>query len=602
MKIFTLIFLIFLCTISVCGGDVFKHDKFPIDPISAQRGISQNNIAHMQYFENVKNDLHLRSHSINPDYINAMLHAPHYCANWSVDTYWNTLYNAYGCTAPESYDGPIPYELRLYGQWPDRKLLYFNHEAISTIMHQPELYAYDNFIQCMQRFLWYEGQVLTLHDKITQKQSWLNALFSSSLSDNARSGIESEYQRIIKKRTQQTFKKEIPKIKSSINEQQRISDIAHNYNLTNADHYDKRAAALQQILDHCCYETQAYELESDVAELLAVHDIDASKFTTNYGNQLQQLIHEECLDILAQTARIPSQSILYGYKTPLTELADASRAYNQDGLIQDAIDVNDFCYAMLDCGSAVLEGVACGLYGAAQDMMDHPIQTVLCICAAEYVLAYQGLKLLTNLTKIGVTYAIDKEKGTQEWNDYIKPITSVINALSTQELSLRDGIKMGTAIGVGMYAQGKALKGLNSVYKVTKANALTFAKKNLRITPAQYMATPEGTIFRKAIQNSTTPPGKQSHNPTHLRPLGKGSTGRTEPKNLLEKLAMEEIMFEPQKGFSIDIRMADPRWPQDAGWVKRGWLFKDPKNPIEIHYVAQCVKNKIVAVDDFKFK
>ena len=48
---------------------------------------------------------------------------------------------------------------------------------------------------------------------------------------------------------------------------------------------------------------------------------------------------------------------------------------------------------------------------------------------------------------------------------------------------------------------------------------------------------------------------------TDLKPSGRGSTGRTEPKNLNEQLAMEEAMSNPEAGKPIPRMdpLTDPR-------------------------------------------
>ncbi|UTR15005.1 hypothetical protein MM221_21160 [Salipaludibacillus sp. LMS25] len=78
-------------------------------------------------------------------------------------------------------------------------------------------------------------------------------------------------------------------------------------------------------------------------------------------------------------------------------------------------------------------------------------------------------------------------------------------------------------------------------------------------------------------------------------PLGRGSTGRTTPNNLNEKLAMEEVMSNPTTGNVLPIRMTDSRWPSSEGWVK----MSKNVNGIEIHYVRNARTGQ---VDDFKFK
>jgi RHS repeat-associated protein len=81
------------------------------------------------------------------------------------------------------------------------------------------------------------------------------------------------------------------------------------------------------------------------------------------------------------------------------------------------------------------------------------------------------------------------------------------------------------------------------------------------------------------------------------KPLGKGSTGRTQPRNLDEKLAMKQAMSRPDEGLPVPLRkgMTDKRWPGSEGWMK----MRHSINGIEIHYVYNKVTKQ---VDDFKFK
>ena len=78
-------------------------------------------------------------------------------------------------------------------------------------------------------------------------------------------------------------------------------------------------------------------------------------------------------------------------------------------------------------------------------------------------------------------------------------------------------------------------------------------------------------------------------------PLGRGSTGRTEPNSLGEKLSMDQVMSNPAVGLQVPIPMTDPRWPKSDGWVK----MTQNINGVEIHYVRNT---KTGQVDDFKFK
>lgn len=76
---------------------------------------------------------------------------------------------------------------------------------------------------------------------------------------------------------------------------------------------------------------------------------------------------------------------------------------------------------------------------------------------------------------------------------------------------------------------------------------------------------------------------------------GSTSTGRSNPVNLKEQLAMEAATSNPQSGIILPVNMTDPRWPAADGWVKMSQNI----NGIEIHYVRNTLTG---AVADFKFK
>ena len=48
-------------------------------------------------------------------------------------------------------------------------------------------------------------------------------------------------------------------------------------------------------------------------------------------------------------------------------------------------------------------------------------------------------------------------------------------------------------------------------------------------------------------------------------PLGRGSTGRTEPKSLNEKLSIEQAISNPAAGRQLPVPMTDLRWHQSEG-------------------------------------
>ncbi|MFN2529605.1 MAG: hypothetical protein ABR584_12910, partial [Candidatus Baltobacteraceae bacterium] len=80
-----------------------------------------------------------------------------------------------------------------------------------------------------------------------------------------------------------------------------------------------------------------------------------------------------------------------------------------------------------------------------------------------------------------------------------------------------------------------------------------------------------------------------------LRILRLGSTGRG-AANAAELEALRIAMTNPTVGKVLEsVKMTDPRWPADKGWVKMARNI----NGIEVHWVRNTLTG---ALDDFKIK
>ena len=178
--------------------------------------------------------------------------------------------------------------------------------------------------------------------------------------------------------------------------------------------------------------------------LLQQNGCDVNNYRACCGNQIQQLVHQDCLILLEQIADISPLSYIYEHKNSFVQCIDAARDYNQAGLTGKAITITDFCDALLDYSKAIIvgaaQGVAEGLIGVAQDVVEHPIKTLIAAAAGEYIVAYQLCKMLYNVAEIGVTTLCDPSEGAQKWNDYIEPINKLVTALYNKEISLQSSV------------------------------------------------------------------------------------------------------------------------------------------------------------------
>lgn len=79
----------------------------------------------------------------------------------------------------------------------------------------------------------------------------------------------------------------------------------------------------------------------------------------------------------------------------------------------------------------------------------------------------------------------------------------------------------------------------------------------------------------------------------------RGSTGRTEPANLNEQLAMKQVQSNPYAGTPLKkVNLHDPRWPASDGWQKMQQIVYTSQGDINIHYVYN---QTLKMFDDFKF-
>jgi hypothetical protein len=208
---------------------------------------------------------------------------------------------------------------------------------------------------------------------------------------------------------------------------------------------------------------------------------------------------------------------------------DAAQEYNQEGDVHKASIVTDFCWALLDYGSAVLEGAAMGAIGTVVSVFTDPIGTGISILAGQWILAYQLTKVAINVADIGLAYCIDSTDGKQKWSDYTKPLNETLDALKKGKISNRDVVKGSVAFGVGVLARSKLIGSLTRMYTTIATKVTEFIKNNPLAMLQEYMATPDGSLL-KVMQ--TPPPEKliaSTQRSAHMNEIDpmypKGSSG-----------------------------------------------------------------------------
>src|ERR1700733_8101087 len=285
-------------------------------------------------------------------------------------------------------------------------------------------------------------------------------------------------------------------VEANSSEYKELQTLHEQYQFGDAKRYKRRLEAIAAVKRHEEYAHVSHTISDDVRSFLNAQQLNADDYYYCYGNQLQQVIHTECVEILKQTVALPATSVIYDYKKVLAECSNSAVHYNKAGMVHKALTVADFCWALLDYGKAAGEGIANGVIGAVRDMVEHPIETALCIVAGEYVLAYQLSKVVFEVAEIGLISLADPAAGSARWQEYIAPITNILTAIEKKEISLRDAIKGATQFAVHWKAQGYLLQGLGNFYRQVEKSALSFVQQYPSELPEAYMATPEGDLLK----------------------------------------------------------------------------------------------------------
>lgn len=390
------------------------------------------------------------------------------------------------------------------------------HEVEEDLLHKYDLYQLDAFREHIKTFSNHRSYIKELHTRLSvQKGKYYRLLRALGFLDPAYvhklEMAELLHDEIIKEELaeQRAFQQIRQEATRKIFDEQReeLNQLSDEW-CEEQDHYEHRRQALAATNQGTCiYEAKWYRVSPEATRLINNTGSDVAFYNTCYGNQIQQVIHQECIDGIDQLCSLSETSIAYQHKESIAQCFDAAREYNQAGAVDKATMVADFCWSLLDYGKAITEGAVEGVMSGVCDIVEHPGQALLCAVAGNYVFAYQLSKVLYNVADIGVTYAFNHERGVKKWDEYTAPMTQLIDAITNKEISLRDGLKGATQFAVQWKTQSKLLAGLNKFCTTAKTKALEFAKNNPLALPEQYMTTPEGIL----LQSTQNTPASGSH-------------------------------------------------------------------------------------------
>jgi hypothetical protein len=414
----------------------------------------------------------------------------------------------------------------------------------SEILNQRCLYMLDEFVQYAQTYSGYEDTIRSLYAEL-KKLSLVQKICYMAIG---------KYCKKLQKRIGKLYKsldaiKKEPLIKGYYNapdiienafhstiserfaEYETLKSIYQSHTSSLAKAINARSVIYKNSLDDsfCLLKiNKSYNLNSNIKQLLSRAGHDISAFARCHGNQLQQAIHQESLDILCHVDNLSFKSILYDHQEALIDMTSSIVEYNHADMPDKAMCVADLCWTLLDYGQAIAEGAALGIYSAAQDILTNPIEATISIVAGKQVLAFQLCKVLYNVAEIGATAITNFDAAQEKWNKYAEPLNNIIDAINKKEITVRDAIKGGTTFVVGYKAQGKLLGGLGKLCNSIKHKSINFVKNNPLLNPQEYLTTPEGLLFKATSKPNKIKLSGKMNDGSHLKNIIDNKVSKSE--------------------------------------------------------------------------
>gem|GEM_PF-1933077 len=373
-----------------------------------------------------------------------------------------------------------------------------------------------------------------------------------------------------------------------------------------------------------------------------MYHINLINFFPYNGSSVAQQMYKNYITILERASNIADHNSII--RDSIGKASHIGLEANKQGYTKYAAKIADFCWLMLDCAAACDEGIYLGA-SHTLDAIIHPVETIKNSLVGVAMIAYGLSKLIAIPVECAFLYATDEHGFYLRTNAICDQLTAIARNIMqyVETTPPRDIVKQSSALlteavlltKISSFAYDISKKLLpiacNCIEYVTKKepvvclaegavikvdvpqniqnklskNIAHFTKDDTSLVYEQIQHSAEALVpyaetgieHAPAAISTKIEPGAQK-----LKPLGRGSTGRTIPNNLHEQLVMEEALSNPGQGFEIKIGngMTDPRWHKSEGWIKMGWY--NEQEDIAIHYVVQKINDTIVAIDDFKFK
>ena len=186
---------------------------------------------------------------------------------------------------------------------------------------------------------------------------------------------------------QQRARQELCKRRAEYKEKHLLISTMEEWKLFNDIHQERRLCALQNF-DPAKIVKRNYVVSEKTKSFISKYG-NAQEYQQCRGNEFQQVLHQELLDMQAQAADLVVDK---EYQDTIGSLGELAHQANKQGGVLFTSRLLDICWGLLECGQAVAHGAKDGVFNTV-DACCHPTKTakemahgiVKTACAMAYV-------------------------------------------------------------------------------------------------------------------------------------------------------------------------------------------------------------------------
>ena len=344
---------------------------------------------------------------------------------------------------------------------------------------QYELYHYNGFLELLRAQPDYEHQISALHNRLEVDYENCMSRICGYLAGNyvpgLRNAVAREYQRMRRQRAavicaQQDLHTQQISAAHACHTERAALEVHTRHLLQNSHHnianirlrwstyptHDRmrsRLAALEQVVEHSNHEYRytEYPLDLRLSQQGRYNPEQLNALRSCYGNQFQQTLHQEFVDIVNLGSNKAIDHVLHThFQGVLPDMVELGVRANRAGYVIEASALADCCWAILDCAHAFAEGIVDGCVVTAQSIVDavaHPIETATHLVSSIATLAHTLASAACVVPELGYYYVTDTKRYYLRQHEIVAYTTTLLATIYTQitATSRHDIIRHSTA-------------------------------------------------------------------------------------------------------------------------------------------------------------